>query len=369
MALVVVDVSAVLHTGAGLTSSTARYNGVDISGLRYLVNKVVGHLTNNDRIFLCFDRKHSKKFGSKYPYKTELEGYKSNRKVDMSIVLQNELAFEFFTRAGIPCLRHENRELEADDLIYNVVEWNRVRMKSGEINVLTADYDLAHNVGYSNGISIQLLPANSNINKINYLNFRTAIYPGVELMLNTISAYKVFHGDNSDNIKAMPSASRYYKEYVAFLKQLQEATNNYSSYAIRQRNYLELFLKHLQKEEGWGDEMMNTYNARISRIFPKLIGEVDKSYDVDKVDYSGVLLTRVERQSLVDLIYLSDAAHRPTYLSKELRNGYTKTSLELWNNYINDYASGKFQASLVRPTRTQDSSKRSFVFEGRGVIE
>lgn len=364
MALIVVDVSSVLHTGQNIPSTSKIYNGINLSGMNYLVSKIARHLNENDRVVLCFDRKHSKKFGSKYPYKSELEGYQSNRKTDMSIVLQNEMALDFFTRAGVPCLRHQS--MTADDLVYNVVEWNRKYGPSGEIKVLTADYDLAHNVGYYEGKSIELLPANTNVNKITYMNFRYAIYPGEDLLLNTISAYKVFKGDASDNIKAMAKGDLYYKQYKDFLGKVDEKVGGLSSFELRERKYLDMFLNFVAKRDNWNDELVKTYQSRANVIYPKDIKDVP-NFEIDEDIFKGALMSMINKQEFVDLMYLSGSKVKPAYLRKELRNGFTTTSRDLWNEYLEEYQSGRFQATLTAPARTPKFESISFT--GREVIE
>lgn len=173
---------------------------IDISNLAYrfyFLNKentgeviartLLGKITPETNVFCCFDS------GRVKARLDILPTYKGTRKSDPAIkeaIADTKVKLQ---EAGIPCLEHP--DLEADDIIYNLVQLNEKQKSPREIIVVSADKDLHHSVGKYSSL-------------IKSLTETYTVQPGMSHVQEDIPkskwiAYKSIVGDSSDCISGV----------------------------------------------------------------------------------------------------------------------------------------------------------------------
>ncbi|GAA0101678.1 5'-3' exonuclease H3TH domain-containing protein [Paraclostridium bifermentans] len=260
--LCVYDVSTFVYVGNYAKDVYAeKLLGFPVRGIYYMNKYLAYDLSQGNDVVLCFD---SKSFRKKL-YK----GYKSNRINNPEIWAQIDFLYEYYNRIGIVC--HKVDGYEADDLMFNVVEHNR--SKYSEIVVYGTDYDLCHNVCFKTRFE----SINSITNSVDYRNFKHAVVKDAIIPFNTITAYKVFMGDNSDTVNMFKgeraSGATLYKYY---LKAMEQAVGS-DPMIIRTRKALQLFLDKIRNDLGEAD--YKQLMTRMDIFFPAVVDE-DK-YDVN----------------------------------------------------------------------------------------
>lgn len=315
--LVIYDVSPYIYAAANVSKYNTKYsNNFPVGGIQYLMKYIAYDLNSRNDVVLCFDSKSFRK--QIYPQ------YKAGRKVDYSVYAQLEFLYDCLPSFGITC--HKVNGLEADDLIYNVMEANRGEFLNIEIR--GTDYDLAHNIIRPNECFV---PATTAVNKITSLNFSEAFYKDVKILYNTIATYKVFTGDKSDNIPPFTSQKGMsgITLYNHFCKTILNNKSGLSLEVIRSRKFLENYITAMGSYFTMVDRSALKLNMDL--VFPKLVTGVDfketcnyNSVNLNELAAFFTLTKDTVSRSTLDLGYkqASDAlVQKMIVLGKELRTG------------------------------------------------
>lgn len=292
MNLKIYDASWLIHYG----SSSRRYQefsyaGFGLGGLKFLVNNVMHDLYCGYHVVVCFDSKTDKS--------VQLEGYKSHRPFQAHILSQMNFAFNMLKKANVCCLKEPNRE--ADDLIYSVVEL--AKSDYDQIIIVSNDKDLAHNV--DNTVFLEACSPGGI--DISVRNFTQSITNKTEVAFNTVSAYKVFTGDASDNIRSFKSESgiwgkEFYRQYVDILEELELI----NSVHARDRALFGTFIDSMTSFTEMDKDIIR---RRANIIYPTFV-QVDftptRSTDVKNVD-TAKLLTLLSETVLLEKLQLQAA--------------------------------------------------------------
>lgn len=190
----IIDVSSILYTYT-TTSQYARdrhavtVKGVNIAGVKAVIEMVGRAYQNNLRVVLCLDSFSDKR-------KTNPE-YKSNRVFHPEIAVQSEIISTYFNKFGIDVLKAPGKE--ADDLIYSVVHSNVNDFI--EINIVTADQDI-----YGSVIAphVTITGSNSKAPSIDVSNYEKCVSSKAYVPYNCILPYIVFYGKPSNALKKLP---------------------------------------------------------------------------------------------------------------------------------------------------------------------
>ena len=277
--LAVLDVSPYVYTGSYAPGfRDTRKFSCPTSGMIYFLKHLCSILNDIDDVILCFDSRSHRK---------ALDGmYKANRNPNPGVYAQLDFLYEFLTRYGFTCLKVDG--YEADDLIYTVVEKYKKRYQ--RINIYTSDYDIAHNVSDN----VSCLAVNSTTMDVTPYSFSYVLGgKNNTVVYNTISVFKLFMGDSSDNIKPFKCAKYKPKElYNLFLKVLEQI-GNYDIDVIKSREFVRLFIDDVLRNDLTSDEYSDLLN-RIELIYPCY---VEYSYDdtpcsintVNRYDFATML--------------------------------------------------------------------------------
>lgn len=211
----ILDVSALVHTGMNNVHFQGRtYYQYPVGGIHYLMRYICNAFNSNSFVVLCFD---SPSFRNKLS-----ADYKSGRIRNAAVISQIQTIYEAMSRCGIKCEKYEG--FEADDII----DW-AAKLYAGDryckAKIYGNDYDLCHSVQV--GVSFE--PIRSGLRQVTTANFENTVELGKDIMFNTISAYKVCAGCNSDKIPAFKPESidlSGYKLYKAYTSWIKEAVPN-----------------------------------------------------------------------------------------------------------------------------------------------
>lgn len=251
--LYVADVSCLLYSGH-IIYKEKNIRGLPVGGLLGLTQWIATAIGAGDAILLAFDDKSFRK---------ELySGYKGSRTKDPAIEVQKEMAYEAALACNIQ--PHRYKGMEADD----VMSWASVKLEReyGDVDLLTNDMDVAHNV--RNRITIH--PVNSWGNCVNSSNFEQAVCAGQVVRWNTISVHKVLFGCKSDEIPPFRSSSgKSNKEiYAAFCNFLD--ANGIRDYST---SYRATFGRFLKGTDILTPEDVKGIIKRIPLVFPAAMPE------------------------------------------------------------------------------------------------
>ena len=252
--LVIFDVFPFLHIGEYVYKKyDNKVNGkMPCNGILYLLKRLSSELSYYKDVVLTFDSKSFRK---------DLDfNYKSNRRPNNTIASQAELLYELLPKAGIACYKKDR--YEADDLIYNIVNANKDLYN--HIYILGTDYDLTHNIIKP---SIEFRSISSQVHSVTEQTFPYIMYDDMYLMYNTISAYKVFCGDNSDNVKKFKTSDGKYTGrdlYNLYVKALQK--QQLSPDKTRSRSMLEYFINCTKQLYSVSD--LAELKHRMDLVFP-----------------------------------------------------------------------------------------------------
>lgn len=310
--LALFDASAYVYTAMNEASAETSYSnktvqGYPVGGVMYLFKYILQPLMNLSDVLVLFD--------SRTDRKDHMPDYKAGRKGNHSVQSQLEYCYEKLLHCGIPAAKIDG--FEADDLIYSAVQQN-VGSYS-RISIYGADYDLAHNVN----LSVDLQPANRNVNLINVNNFKTAVQRGKNVMINTISAFKVFHGDSSDGIPSFTTQSgltpdQLYTKYCEFLNNLFANKGFPANYIdiTRDAKTFKVFLRDELLHKGIiTAEEAKDLLTRVYVIYPRMVpddvklrGSGRDAVDFDKLqriysnlgDYRSLRTIRRDKLKMLD---------------------------------------------------------------------
>jgi hypothetical protein len=271
--LTIHDVSAYVYTGMRSERyKNFKVQGFPFGGVQYFLKFLTLNVSNLHEIIVCFD--------SKTDNKKLLEGYKGNRgPVDYEVQAQLEFLYKSLLRCNIPAYKEEG--FEADDLIFSSVEQNRDT--SAKISLYSADYDICHNVDHN----VYFEAINSRVNNVSPNNFVNSVVRGQDIMLNTISANKVFCGDSSDRIK--PFNSRKYtgmQLYKMFCDKLR-GIQNLTIASTRDPRMISTFI--VQMAGDFTSEEIAELVNRIKVVYPtycdkhKFVGLSQSKFDLDEL--------------------------------------------------------------------------------------
>ena len=261
--LSVYDVSAYVYAGMRNSNyENRKFINYPVGGIHYLMKYVVSDLRAGKFVALAFDSRSFRK--------DLMKSYKAGRIKDYRVYSQLEFLYEYLTKCGIACYKKDN--YEADDLIYNIVNQN----KSNHLQTIIygTDYDLTHNVDERR---VRFGAATNLVNSISQINFQTSIVKGELVLFNTISAYKVFVGDHSDNIPAFKGARGVSGKvlYDKFINLIINNKNPMNSEQTRSRALLEQYINMLG--EILFDVDRKELKRRMDMVFPAELDD-DFSY-------------------------------------------------------------------------------------------
>lgn len=183
----ILDVSSIIY--GGHNGVDRRIKGFPVGGIRKLFGIINAGLSRAD-FALCFD-------GGEIIKKELLPSYKAGRIPDYSVLAQIDLAKTLLTECDIPF--YQDPKYEADDFVYSICSELDMLGDADEIVIFSDDRDLSCCV--TENISIRNVTSNGIC--IDRNNFSDRVVKGTEIPFNTILLWKVFHGDPSDNYKAL----------------------------------------------------------------------------------------------------------------------------------------------------------------------
>lgn len=183
----IIDVSSVIY--GGHNGSDRRIRGFPVGGIRKLFGIINAGLSQSD-FALCFD-------GGEILKKELLPSYKAGRVPDYSVLAQIDLLKEMLTECDIPF--YQNPKYEADDFVYSICSELLFLGDPEEIVIYTDDRDLSCCV--TDNISIRNVTTNGIC--ITRSNYEDRVVRGRTIPYNSVLLWKIFHGDASDNYKAL----------------------------------------------------------------------------------------------------------------------------------------------------------------------
>lgn len=187
MSKTIIDVSSVIY--GGHNGADRRIKGFPIGGIRKLFGIINAGLSSSD-FALCFD-------GGEIIKKELLPTYKAGRVPDYSVIAQIDLLKELLTDCDIDF--YQDKQYEADDFVYSLCKELELLGDDEAVTIFSDDRDLSCCV--TDNISIRNVTTNGIC--INVANFQDRVVSGRTIPYNTILLWKVFHGDASDNYKAL----------------------------------------------------------------------------------------------------------------------------------------------------------------------
>lgn len=313
--LVIFDVSPFIYSAMGIDKyKNDTVYDFPVGGIKNLLKHVSFTLRSYGDVVLCFDSRSFRK---------DLNPtYKAGRQKNPLVYAQLDLLYEVLPKCGIVCLKEEG--LEADDLIYNIVEANQKEYLI--IEIMGTDYDLTHNVAYTN---VMFRSITTQVHSVTPSNFSTAIVPGKKLLYNTIAAYKVFCGDNSDYIERFKGTNPKVTGELLYDKYTQlVSTLNLEPRVIRSRALLEKFIAKCGNILSDVDRMKLKLNMDL--VYPRVIQgdftQVTMRKGMDLAPLQSILSTFEDRVSLKSLELKinsidKNVVSRMKIMAKDLKTG------------------------------------------------
>lgn len=183
----IIDVSSAVY--GGHNGADRRIRGFPVGGIRKVFGIINAGLSHSD-FALCFD-------GGEIIKKELLPTYKAGRVPDYSVIAQIDLLKELLTSCDIPF--YHDPKYEADDFVFSVCAELLDLGDPEKIVIYSDDRDLSCCV--TDQISIQNVTTNGMC--ITLENYQDRVVRGRTIPYNTILLWKIFHGDPSDNYKAL----------------------------------------------------------------------------------------------------------------------------------------------------------------------
>lgn len=253
MKVAVFDAYPYLYSGEFVSDWSIQ--GLPLGGFRHLMDKVLYESLRGYSCIVVFD--------PRVKIQTPNREYKAGRQPNMAIWAQAQMAEEYLERIGIATICEKG--YEADDVICAIAdEMENQSDDYIETVIYTSDLDLAHCVSPS----VRLMPATSAGKSINVSNFSIICSTASQIVYyNTISAYKVFNGCHSDNIKGMKNGYELYERYKQYL------TNDLGlleSHELREVYYIYKFAAEvLVPEFGFDNDSISEFIKRVDLVYPR----------------------------------------------------------------------------------------------------
>lgn len=252
--LKVFDASGIIYTGQyNGFGSTASYKGIPTGGSFLLLQKI-GECVQRDIPFIvAMDSPTNKRL--------ILPGYKGGRPRDPKVAFQNRLFYKYFGENAKNV--HKIEGTEADSIVAKAVADNYSSNGIDNIDIVCADYDLAHNID-DKGL-VRCLPANSNVGVVTRSNFEAMFSDNTtRVLFNSISMSKVLLGDNSDKVTAIEHPLPPEKLFNFFLGLSLKA--GYTGDMLKSQECVEHFL-----DKGLpvlGKEGVDEIRRRVKVVYP-----------------------------------------------------------------------------------------------------
>lgn len=183
----IIDVSPAVY--GGHHGNDRRICGFPVGGIRKVMGIINSGLSYSDYA-LCFD-------GGNIIKKELLPTYKAGRVPDYSVLAQIDLLKELLTDCNIPFYCDDR--YEADDYIFSICRELAMLGDPENVVIYTNDRDVACCVTDQN--SIKNVTSQGICIDIN--NYEDRVVDGKNIPYNSILLWKIFHGDPSDNYKAL----------------------------------------------------------------------------------------------------------------------------------------------------------------------
>lgn len=251
--LKIYDASGVIHTGSKTQFGyKASYKGIPTGGLYLLLQKIGECVQRDVPYIIAVDSPTNKRL--------ILPEYKGSRPNDPRIRFQNNLFWKYY--GSLVDNVHKVEGFEADSVIAKAVVDN---YRNGEqfIDVLGADYDLAHNVD-DKGM-VRCVPINANVGLVTRSNFESMFSTNdIKVLFNSISMSKVMLGDGSDKVKPIQHELPPEKLFNLFLG--LSIKGGYTGDKMKSMECVEHFLHHAQpilKDYG-----VEEVRRRVQVIYP-----------------------------------------------------------------------------------------------------
>lgn len=292
----ILDINSFLYTAHNVPElSSLSVRNCPVGGINYVTRKISYLLMRGESVVCAFDSKTNRKI--LYPE------YKKHRKKVPEVNIQNEVLFKTLTDAGVCCIKVKG--LEADDIIYNVIEKEKSNFMS--INIHSADYDLCHNVvaGKVNFFSVNRNVMNVNANTFSEVLSNTE----VRVPYNMITAKKVFCGDSSDNVGTFTSSDGR-KGSVLFTTLVdlvfENQTDSTPVEVLRSRELIELMINYM----GLSEEDKAEIKKRCDLFYP-IVQDIDftpsNSKNINMSYYLGFLKSIKDLNSCKTLNYWGES--------------------------------------------------------------
>ena len=274
--LYIIDMSGLVwHAMTSPANCQRSYLKMPIGGIYEALQEIARAYGDNGYVIAAFDSKTSIR-------KNKMSTYKGGRTPNRAVYAQLDFLYEQLSAIGVTCLKMEG--YEADDLI----NWSVLAYRDSfdEITILSGDEDITHNVQQK----VTYIPFVKGRAIVNSSNFVKAVHKGREIAFNTISAYKVFCGCNSDSIPAFKSEYNAEELYDAYVKVLRD--NGFYDYdRTSSRIVLDFFIDN---SGLFSDEQKEELKERADVIFPlkapdNFSIEIKKYLDVDKAYLAQLL--------------------------------------------------------------------------------
>lgn len=213
--LTLIDASWVIYCGSNSDGYKWKtYCGFPCGGFAYLLQKVNQSYVTDNKLVVCFDS-HTDR--SKI-----LTDYKSQRVYNHVVAGQIKHAYRALQECGVSCAMVDG--YEADDLIASFCD-----LYGGvyDIEIISNDMDLAHSVVGNT----KLLAFTTDGTDINSTNF-SKHFGKKGIVSNSITVWKIYHGDKSDNIKPLTNASEQYRDFIQWCKDTTGATDDEETWDV-----------------------------------------------------------------------------------------------------------------------------------------
>lgn len=327
--LCVIDVSAVVHTGANAPRYADRTSfNYPTGGINFLMSQLMVPFYEVNDIILCFD---SPNFRTKL-----LDGYKKGRSRNSAAISQIEVLYEYLSQCGFSCCKCNG--YEADD----IVEWAVAEYWQDyeKVIIVGNDMDLCHSIRPN----VIFRACRSDMNLIKRSSFPNAIKKGAYIPYNMISAYKCLCGCQSDHVPVFRrdngvSGKELYANCV-FIYEKHDLIDDWNKSA--NPNVLRVWAKQVQ---GFSDSEMERFNERISIIFP---ADRPDNFEIPVSNRFTVDFEKLSR--MLTMFNVSDALHGGEMWRVQLSEEDKKEMYDLAERY----RSGAFNADKNLPLSTKN---------------
>ena len=316
----ILDANSFLHTAYNVPElNSLVVRNCPVGGLTYISRKISYLLNRGESVLVAFDSKTNRKI--------TFPEYKKSRKRVPEVSLQSEALYKFLSNSNVCCVKING--LEADDIIYNVVEKELGNYDA--INIFSSDYDLCHNVRAG---KVNFFSVNRNVLNVTGSNFSEVLSTiDVRVPFNTITAKKVFMGDSSDNISSFSANNgktgrKLYCEFIdlAF-------SNGVLPYEIlRSRELIETLAPFM----GLYEEDIKNVKSRCDLFYP-IVKDFDYTIstkgNIDLGYYSGYVKSIKDMDSCRTLKYFGSSNPSVDEELFQYGNSFSSGEYHVDNNY------------------------------------